>query len=132
MPIQYSHYLLAMGKRYLDRLEVVRKEKNVSYFTAKEAMKYLEEEINNPVIDETSKKDLEENEVEDMDVGLEFDEDSMNQAIIEFNKSKYLYEETENPDEFFLPYIWTNIILTTPELIWRLPNIHHFSSLYSS
>jgi hypothetical protein len=73
-------------------------------------MKYLEEEINNPVIDETSKKDLEENEVDDMDVGLEFDEDSMNQAIIEFNKSKYLYEETENPDEFFLPYIWTNIV----------------------
>ncbi len=36
VPIQYSHYLLAMGKRYLDRLEVVRKGKNVSYFTAKE------------------------------------------------------------------------------------------------
>ena len=48
--------------------------------------------------------------MEDMDIGLEFDEDSMNQVIIEFNKSKYLYEETENPDEFFLPYIWTNIV----------------------
>ena len=62
-------------------------------------MKYLEEEINNRVIDKTTKKDLEENEMEDMDIGLEFDEDSMNQAIIEFNKSKYLYEETENPFE---------------------------------
>ena len=73
-------------------------------------MKYLEEEINNRVIDKTTKKDLEENEMEDMDIGLEFDEDSMNQAIIEFNKSKYLYEETENPDEFFLPYLLTNIV----------------------
>ena len=33
--------------------------------------------------------------------------------ISNFRKVKFLYEETENPDEFFLPYIWTTVVSTS-------------------
>lgn len=52
-------------------------------------------------------RDLAEGEA---DLFLHYDESQIDSALKEFLKTKYLYEEAENPEEFFLPYVWTNIV----------------------
>jgi hypothetical protein len=58
--------------------------------------------------------DIEGNKFEESENELEnkivFSEEKIKLAVHEFYRSKYLYEEAENPDEFFLPYIWSNIV----------------------
>ena len=34
------------------------------------------------------------------------------------NIEKYMYEEVENPENFFLPYVWSMIYDTTPDIWW--------------
>jgi hypothetical protein len=77
-------------------------------------MKYLKSEIENPTQEHSISKndhDLEGNAslVNDNDE-IFFDETRILKAVNDFNKSKYMYEEAVNPDEFFLPYVWTNIV----------------------
>mmetsp|Transcript_18789 Transcript_18789/g.26944 ORF Transcript_18789/g.26944 Transcript_18789/m.26944 type:complete len:89 (-) Transcript_18789:1965-2231(-) len=39
----------------------------------------------------------------------------------------FSYQEVDNPEDFFVPYIWESTLLQTPELPWRQYNL---KSLY--
>jgi hypothetical protein len=83
-------------------------------------MKYLKSEIENPQEDSTKNDDLEGNlsiNTNENDEKIYFDEARIMKAVHDFNKSKYMYEEAANPDEFFLPYVWTNIVSYCHDLL---------------
>jgi hypothetical protein len=95
-------------------------------------MKVLQEELKKGSAQSNEKDDLEGASTTTRSVGggggeesssnqwidrLQYQEEKIQKFIKDFYKSKYLYEEAENPDEFFLPYIWTNIVSTLPFLL---------------
>ena len=77
-------------------------------------MKALISEIQNTTTSPeipSSAMDIEKNTSKDHpNLFLQYNDNMIERALHEFSKSRYLYEETDSPDEFFLPYIWTNIV----------------------
>ena len=47
------------------------------------------------------------------------------------NYDKYIYEEVENPESFFLPYIWSMTYDSTPDIWWDANRILLFPMVFN-
>lgn len=41
-------------------------------------------------------------------------------TVQKIERKKYTYQEAENPEEFFLPCVWTCTVRNSPEVPWQL------------
>jgi len=111
-------------KHYLKTLESLQEQLN-SYMTAKKAIQLLRQEIED---EQEAILNIRANELslESTDSNRRLDNDDAMTSMTTFT-----YEEGDSPEDFFVPFTWTNMIRNSPEMFWFLNSITLFDPLQS-
>ena len=110
--------IASLINHYLKTLES-RQEQLNTYMTAKKAIQLLRKEIED---EQEAILNIRSNEVSNTEGRLD-DDDAMTSMTI------FTYEEGDSPEDFFIPFTWTNMIRNSPELSWYLKSITLFDSV---
>lgn len=104
-----KHYLKTIESRLLN-----------NYMTAKNAIELLRQEIED---EQEAILNIRANELSETIGGRLDDDDAMTSMTV------FTYEEGDNPEDFFVPFVWTNMIMQSPEMCWFLNSITLFDTL---
>jgi hypothetical protein len=108
-------------KHYLKTLESLQEQLN-SYMTAKKAIQLLRQEIED---EQEAILNIRANELSTESTGRLDNDDAMT------SMTTFTYEEGDSPEDFFVPFTWTNMIRNAPEMFWFLNSITLFDPLQS-
>ena len=109
--------IASLIKHYLKTLESSQDQLN-TYMTAAKAVQLLRNEIED---EQEAILNIRANELSSDSTGRLDDDDAMT------SMTTFTYEEGGSPEDFFVPFTWTNMIRNSPEMFWFLESVTLFN-----